>query len=352
MGKVGRAKAAQRNLHSCRVNFGLPTPFPVLAAADFLQHALTHKLIFKEQSRSLFGGPVTFGATACVRQELLALGPTHAAAALVAKRLQVVPCKHGPHWKAADAEEERLAAKAAKALKRKRHLDAKHGGGSGGEGSDGGEREAMELELEEAEAEAEEEAEAAAAAKLADVEGKSGPGVERARILKQQSRAKFLSCEECFSSLLRAQPGKHIVATQSQKLRNVLRQQPGVPLLIAVGRENVHDGWVLALEPPSDATRKHLQQSERQKSVLSAHEQQQLAEGRADAHAFSQKKRKTPKKMRKGPKQANPLAVKKAVAKKPALSKAQVEGAERRRERQRKRGSLAKRKREPRRKRC
>lgn len=114
---------------------------------------------------------------------------------------------------------------------------------------------------------------------------------------------------ECLGS---RNKNRYIVATQDRDLRNTLRQIPGVPL-IYINRA------VMILEPLSPATITTKQDREANKVGLSAEEAVMLGKRKREPRADEDVAElvKAPRARKRGPKEPNPLAVKKAQAVKP-----------------------------------
>ncbi|KAG8922333.1 hypothetical protein FRC01_014175 [Tulasnella sp. 417] len=130
-----------------------------------------------------------------------------------------------------------------------------------------------------------------------------------------------IPAEECISSIVGKQnKNRYIVATQSDELREKLRSIPAAPII------HVKRG-VLVLEPPSDATKK--KKAEMDESTLHAKE---------DEVTIDQKPQQQPQRKLRGPKQPNPLSIKKKKIKEPPpvnkLKKGDDEVAGRKRQRQ------------------
>ena len=100
---------------------------------------------------------------------------------------------------------------------------------------------------------------------------------------------------------------KYVVATQDPKLQAALRKIPGVPIVFCART-------MLILEAPSDASNAAFEKNETKKLAPRKEERRSLhsiAEGGKAKDENSSKKRKR----KKGPKQPNPLSVKKKVNK-------------------------------------
>jgi U3 small nucleolar RNA-associated protein 23 len=88
-------KRAWKRVVQCQKLYGLQEPFQVLMDGTFLYQTITKKLVVKELIQSVFGKhQVQWLVTACIRNELKALGESHRGASLIAKRIQVLPCQH------------------------------------------------------------------------------------------------------------------------------------------------------------------------------------------------------------------------------------------------------------------
>ncbi|GJD11211.1 rRNA-processing protein utp23 [Galdieria sulphuraria] len=88
-------KRALRRIYQYQKHFGFQEPFEILMDGTFLYQTLFRKLVIKELVQSIFGKrQVKCLVTNCIRSELKALGESHRGAALLAKRLQVLPCQH------------------------------------------------------------------------------------------------------------------------------------------------------------------------------------------------------------------------------------------------------------------
>ncbi|KAG9019827.1 hypothetical protein FRB90_005975 [Tulasnella sp. 427] len=113
-----------------------------------------------------------------------------------------------------------------------------------------------------------------------------------------------IPAEKCISSIIgKKNKARYIVATQSDDLRDTLRETPAVPII------HMKRG-VLVLEPPSEATKK--KKAEMDESTLHAKDEEVPTDQQAQPR---------PQRKPRGPKQPNPLSVMKKKVKQPPLPK-------------------------------
>ncbi|GJQ13494.1 hypothetical protein GpartN1_g5285.t1 [Galdieria partita] len=97
-------KRALKRVQRYQKQYRLQEPFEILMDGTFLYQTLARKLVIKELVQSIFGKyQVKWLVTNCIRNELKALGESYRGAALLAKRLQVLPCQHNSQQPNADA---------------------------------------------------------------------------------------------------------------------------------------------------------------------------------------------------------------------------------------------------------
>lgn len=130
------------------------------------------------------------------------------------------------------------------------------------------------------------------------------------------------SAFECISNVVivnGANKHRYVVATQKTRLRSLLRRIPAIPL-IYINRS------VMIMEPMSPATEK----------VRSNIESSKLSGGLNDVqrkHALDDDEEEKPKKKRKGPKEPNPLSIKKKTKAGECNQQSSTEGKKKRRKR-------------------
>ncbi|KAG2177051.1 hypothetical protein INT43_007707 [Umbelopsis isabellina] len=124
-----------------------------------------------------------------------------------------------------------------------------------------------------------------------------------------------VSSAQCIREIIaKDNPHNYCVASQDIELRKELRKIPGVPL-IHINRS------VVVLEPPSSATKQKIEEGEKAKTLPNEKELQfmhkkkkelkkQAIEGK-DSKGDGAKADNSKKRKRKGPKQPNPLSMKK-----------------------------------------
>ncbi|KIO21491.1 hypothetical protein M407DRAFT_28885 [Tulasnella calospora MUT 4182] len=118
-----------------------------------------------------------------------------------------------------------------------------------------------------------------------------------------------IPAEECISSIIgKKNKNRYIVATQSDELREKLRDIPAAPII------HLKRG-VLVLEPPSVVTKE--KKAEMDESTLHAKE---------DEVPTDQKPQPQPQRKPRGPKQPNPLSIKKKKIKAPPPANKSKEG--------------------------
>ncbi|RIB18273.1 Fcf1-domain-containing protein, partial [Gigaspora rosea] len=146
---------------------------------------------------------------------------------------------------------------------------------------------------------------------LAEVKKQGKEGLQTELALKQFERRrcphrKPVSSAECLASIIgNDNPHNYCVATQNETLRQQFRVIAGVPLLYI-------NRTVLIVEPPSGVTLEKARNTEIAKTHASTEELDFLENANSDI----QKKNvnvepQKPRKIRKGPKQPNPLSCKK-----------------------------------------
>lgn len=128
-----------------------------------------------------------------------------------------------------------------------------------------------------------------------------------------------LSPAECIESIVNIDgENKHryIVATQDYPLRKRLRKIPGVPLIFL-------NRSVMVMEPLSEASDKHSQEVENAKLTKGLNDVKNAGYINKEDEAGADEQ---PKKKRKGPKEPNPLSMKKKKAPTQPLNKEEKEG--------------------------
>ncbi|CAG8732097.1 11254_t:CDS:2 [Racocetra persica] len=157
---------------------------------------------------------------------------------------------------------------------------------------------------------------------LAEVKKQGKEGLETELALNQFERRrcphrKPVSSAECLASIIgNDNPHNYCVATQNETLRQQFRVIAGVPLLYI-------NRTVLIVEPPSGATLEKVKQTEIAKTHASAEELNFLRNANSDTQKKNIEPHK-PRKIRKGPKQPNPLSCKKKKKPLPSLLKTQI----------------------------
>lgn len=136
------------------------------------------------------------------------------------------------------------------------------------------------------------------------------PVVDMAKAFERNrcNHREAIPADECISSIIgKKNKNRYMVATQSDELRDDLRNIPAVPII------HVKRG-VLVLEPPSDTTR--VKKAEMDELTLHAKE---------DELPTDQKSQHQPQRKPRGPKQPNPLSVKKKIKAPPPIKKPKKE---------------------------
>ncbi|KAG8958869.1 hypothetical protein FRC00_002224 [Tulasnella sp. 408] len=148
------------------------------------------------------------------------------------------------------------------------------------------------------------------------------PVVDMAKTFERNrcNHREAIPAEECISSIVgKKNKNRYIVATQSDELREKLRSIPAVPII------HVKRG-VLVLEPPSDATKK--KKAEASPTIIGLMDESTL-HAKEDEVPTDQKPQQEPKRKPRGPKQPNPLSIKKKKIKgPPPANKPKEEGTE------------------------
>lgn len=114
---------------------------------------------------------------------------------------------------------------------------------------------------------------------------------------------KPILASECFRQLVKqGNPHHYFVATQDPDLGRIIHRNPGVPLLYITGKS-------IVLEKPSVVSMRAANQITANRTLLTPHEQETLKHLKRASENPVQR----PRKKKKGPKEPNPLSVKKKL---------------------------------------
>ncbi|KEP61483.1 UNVERIFIED_CONTAM: hypothetical protein HHA_292190 [Hammondia hammondi] len=341
--RISRRKQFKRVMRFYSVGFGIKEPFKVIVDGTFLTAALKHRISLADKLPLLLGGQCSILVTPCIVSELRQLPREKSVGAIAAcKRLRRFHCKH-------DLDDAR------------RHLVSLPEGEENGEGEDegkeggeeegeeGGKREEREAERFEEQSGSEGETAypqrekfslhpALAAFRARQEEELLGTtfssknrgvslssGEKESKGWKEEGEetpSGTVFCADAFRCICRVigqrNSPKLCVATQDRRLREKLREVPGVPLIF------LYKGGILQLEPPTSKTRAKHELEERKKLRMGKEERRLFHETRRRAKARnaaasagtasspSSALRGSEKKKKKGRKGVNPLSCKKS----------------------------------------
>eukprot|EP00002_Diphylleia_rotans_P029513 TRINITY_DN6014_c0_g1_i1.p1 TRINITY_DN6014_c0_g1~~TRINITY_DN6014_c0_g1_i1.p1 ORF type:complete len:260 (+),score=71.56 TRINITY_DN6014_c0_g1_i1:70-849(+) len=93
--RATRKKHIRKYLNHFRMVFGIKEPYNVIVDGNFLHTCMACKVGFREGLASIFENAFPC-VTSCIVNELKNMGEEFSNAALIARRLQHIPCRHDP----------------------------------------------------------------------------------------------------------------------------------------------------------------------------------------------------------------------------------------------------------------
>ncbi|PFH31522.1 hypothetical protein BESB_024880 [Besnoitia besnoiti] len=333
--RISRRKQFKRVMRFYSVGFGIREPFKVLVDGTFLTAALKHRISLADKLPLLLGGQCSTMVTPCIVSELRQLPREKSAGAIAAcKRFRRFKCGHE-----LDDARSHLVTLPENADPTESQEEEKepsgeneaawaHAAPDAEAGAAPREKFSLHPALSAFRARQEEERLGTGFAKKRRHAPAGGPAAasaaaEAESVERDEATSGSVFCADAFRCVCRVighkNPSKLCVATQDKRLRERLRQIPGVPLIF------IYKGGILQLEPPTSKTRETHKQEEKKK----------LKMGKAERRLFHETRRKvkaqnalaggakpgapggmaavsTEKKKKQGRKGVNPLSCKKA----------------------------------------
>eukprot|EP01052_Picozoa_sp_SAG31_P008973 SAG31_NODE_462_length_15340_cov_2.972968_4_plen_244_part_00 len=236
---------------------------------SFIHHCLERKVFFKDMLIEMHDASVKLMVTLTTRAELRALGDSHSAAAVVAKRFETLKYEAPPNSASSDVSD--AAAGTEETADEHTKEDGEEADDEGGEESAPSSEDRATTTAVPVSSAVLRQRRRRKARRIAMRSAKSiqtiRNQIEKAN--EQLERERSLDYRETDRTLLhiaKQQPGRYILAVQDRFLRCQLRQLPGVPVIYA------HNG-LLHYEAPSRASLEHAAKVEEAKALPSAREQ-------------------------------------------------------------------------------